>query len=77
MTGFIGSGANPLTAMTIGAIQDLGYVVDYASAEPLGFTPAGLRRLAVPARKLVELAPSGTILVTDTDGRIIGQRLRR
>jgi hypothetical protein len=77
MTGFIGSGANPLTAMTIGAMQDLGYVVDYATAEPLGFTPAGLRRLAAPARKLAELAPSGPILVTDPDGQIVGQRPRR
>lgn len=77
MTGFIGSGTNPLTAMTIGSMQDLGYVVDYGTAEPLGFTPAGLRQLAAPARQLVEQAPSGPILVADTDGRIVGRRPRR
>jgi hypothetical protein len=77
MTGFIGGGANPITAVTIGSMQDLGYVVDFTSAEPLGFTLAGLRRLPAPARKLVERAPSGSILITDIDGRIVGQRPRR
>jgi hypothetical protein len=76
MTGFIGSGANPLTAVTIGSMQDLGYVVDYSTAEPLGFALAGLRRLAAPGRKLVEQVPSGFIVVADLDGRVVGQRLR-
>ncbi len=76
MTGFIGSGANPLTAMTIGSIQDLGYTVDYSSAEPLGFTLAGLRRLPAPARKLVERMPAGFVVTTDMNGRIIRQRPR-
>jgi hypothetical protein len=76
MTGFIGSGANPLTAMTIGSMQDLGYTVDYSSAEPLGFTLAGLRRLPAPARKLVERMPAGFVVTTDMNGRIIRQRPR-
>lgn len=77
MTGFIGSGANPLTAMTIGSMQDLGYSVDYTTAEPLGFTLAGLRRLAAPARQLVERTAPGFIFVADDQGRIIGRRPRR
>ncbi len=77
MTGFLGDGPNPITAMTIGSLQDLGYLVDYTTQEPLGFTPAGLRRLPGPARKLVEWTPQGSILVADIDGRIVGQRPRR
>jgi hypothetical protein len=34
MTGFINSGANPLSATTIGSLQDLGYVVDVSKADP-------------------------------------------
>lgn len=77
MTGYIGSGANPLTAMTIASLQDLGYAVDYATAEPLGFTLAGLRRLAPPARKLTEVRLSSPIIVSDDSGRVIEMRPRR
>ena len=33
MTGFIALGASPLSIMTIGSMQDLGYAVDGAAAE--------------------------------------------
>lgn len=34
MTGYINSGQNYFSAITIGAIEDLGYQVDYSAAEP-------------------------------------------
>lgn len=34
MTGYLDSGENYLSAITIGAMEDLGYVVDYSVAEP-------------------------------------------
>ncbi len=33
MTGFLDVGANPISRMTIGAFEDLGYSVDYAAAD--------------------------------------------
>ena len=34
MTGFVSAGSNPLSAITIGSLEDLGYQVDYAAADP-------------------------------------------
>ena len=35
MTGFINSNAvNPLSAITLGAMEDMGYVVDFTAADP-------------------------------------------
>ena len=34
MTGFLDAGVNPVSRMTIGALEDLGYTVDYDRAEP-------------------------------------------
>ena len=34
MTGYLNSGANPLSRLTIGSLQDLGYTVNYAAADP-------------------------------------------
>ena len=39
MTGFINNGSNPLSAVSIGALADLGYGVDLAGADP--YTPPG------------------------------------
>ena len=34
MTGFVGAASNPLSRLTAGSLQDLGYVVDMNAAEP-------------------------------------------
>ncbi|MBR9990729.1 MAG: hypothetical protein KFH98_13295 [Gemmatimonadetes bacterium] len=34
MTGFISSGNNPLSTVTIGSLADIGYTVDYGAADP-------------------------------------------
>src|SRR6185503_13313563 len=38
MTGFLNSGTNPLSVVTIGSLQDLGYSVNMAAADPLSLT---------------------------------------
>lgn len=43
MTGFLNSGFNPLSRVTIGGIQDLGYQVNYGAADAYSL-PAGLRQ---------------------------------
>jgi hypothetical protein len=42
MTGFISAGNNPLSAVTIGSLADIGYTVDYGAADPYTVPPAGL-----------------------------------
>ncbi|MEO2003177.1 MAG: proprotein convertase P-domain-containing protein [Candidatus Poribacteria bacterium] len=34
MTGFLGTGVNPVSRMTIASLQDVGYVVDYDAVDP-------------------------------------------
>jgi hypothetical protein len=34
MTGFLNSGSNPLSAITVGSLADLGYQVNFAAADP-------------------------------------------
>jgi hypothetical protein len=34
MTGFIGGGSNPLSRLTVAALQDMGYTVNFDAAEP-------------------------------------------
>jgi hypothetical protein len=44
MSGFIGAANNPLSALTVASLKDLGYVVDLSAAEPYGLP--NLRALA-------------------------------
>lgn len=43
MTGFINSGTNPLSVMTIRSLEDLGYTVDPAAADPYSIPGGSLR----------------------------------
>lgn len=54
MTGFVAGAGNPISRMTVGSLQDLGYVVDFAAAEPY----------TLP--NLVELAAKGVLLAADS-----------
>lgn len=77
MTGFLDLGGDPLTGMTIGSMRDLGYQVDYASAEPLGLA-LNLARTRVPrGAALRERSLQSPILVMDAGGRVTGRRQRR
>lgn len=42
MTGFIDAGANPISRVTVGALEDTGYTVDYDHADPY-VLPTALR----------------------------------
>ena len=39
MTGFVSPGSNPLSAITIGSLQDIGYEVNFAAADPYTVPP--------------------------------------
>jgi hypothetical protein len=43
MTGFLNQGTNPLSKMTIQALQDLGYTVDPAAADPFTIPGGSIR----------------------------------
>ena len=52
MTGFLDTGANPISRLTIGAFEDLGYSVDYARADAYRLPSAtGLLTLRGPHAK--------------------------
>jgi hypothetical protein len=72
MTGFLTSGFNPLSAITVRSLQDLGYVVNVANADPFTLAPAiriaGQRR----GRQLVNDILSDPIRRITVDGRVVG-----
>jgi hypothetical protein len=52
MTGFIDDGANPLSAITVASLADIGYAVDLSGADRYTFDAA----LRIPGtRKVLEL----------------------
>jgi adhesin/invasin len=75
MTGYIGGVPNPLSVVTIGSLQDLGYVVNYGTADPFLLATA-LQRLAAPPRRLQETRLDSPIIVIGADGTIIMRRAR-
>ena len=44
MTGFVSPGSNPLSAITIGSLEDIGYQVDYSAADPYTVPPSQMAR---------------------------------
>jgi hypothetical protein len=38
MTGFLNAGSNPLSVLTVRSLEDLGYTVNAAAADPLQLT---------------------------------------
>jgi hypothetical protein len=53
MTGFVGAAGNPLSRMTVGSLEDVGYVVDMNAAEPYGLP------------NLMALAESGLLMAAN------------
>ncbi len=49
MTGFIDSGSNPLSAMSIASLADLGYQVSLSAAEPYNLPGSAFRSQSSPA----------------------------
>jgi len=57
MSGFIGGAANPLSRVTVGSLEDLGYVVDIGAAED--FSLPDLMALAEEGVLISHIAPIG------------------
>jgi hypothetical protein len=72
MTGFLNAGANPLSAITVASLGDLGYTVDASGADP--FTLSPVFRIAGPrrGREMVNDIISGPIRRIDANGRVVG-----
>jgi len=69
MTGFISAGSPaPLSAITVGAMQDMGYEVDLSKAD--SYTVSASVRTIGPLVQLREMLFPPPLLVTP-DGRIV------
>jgi hypothetical protein len=73
MTGFLNNGFNPLSAISVRSLQDMGYTVNVAGADPftLDLTPirmAGRQQ----GRQLVNDIISDPIRKITPDGRVVG-----
>jgi hypothetical protein len=77
MTGFIGAGANPLSAVTVQALDDQGYTVNPAAAD--GFSLGASLRLngiAGPVFTLHDDVARGPIYTVDAQGAVTGTVVR-
>ena len=71
MTGWINTGSNPLSRLTVGSLQDLGYTVSLAAADAFSITAPLLGGFGTPPlylgpdvpvdAPLFEVAPDGTV----------------
>jgi leishmanolysin/Big-like domain-containing protein len=73
MTGFLSVGFNPLSAITVRSLQDMGYTVSLTDADPFTLSPAirmaGQRR----GRQLINDIISDPIRRITADGRVVGE----
>ncbi|HET8762198.1 MAG TPA: leishmanolysin-related zinc metalloendopeptidase, partial [Gemmatimonadales bacterium] len=76
MTGYISNADNPLTRMTIGSLQDLGYTVSLTPSEPLVIPSSALAQLRTRPRRLIERTLPSPIVVLDQSGREVGRERR-
>ncbi|HTL05252.1 MAG TPA: Ig-like domain-containing protein [Gemmatimonadales bacterium] len=72
MTGFLNSGSNPLSAVTVDQFRDLGYVVNDALAESYSF-PSVIQAAGLPTVALVEGRLEGFITVINRQGKAVGR----
>lgn len=71
MTGYVSFVSNPLSSITIASLEDMGYVVSYATADPYTVNGTNLRVPGPPDEfKLEEAVPTWPILTVDAQGRI-------
>ena len=72
MTGYISLNSNPLSTITIASLQDMGYTVSYANADPYTVSPLNLRMgPGAGDVRLLEMKPTATIKRVDAAGRIL------
>jgi hypothetical protein len=72
MTGFLNAGPNPLSAVTIASLTDLGYTVDVNQADPFSLGPSLRRAGPRKGRHMVNDIISDPIRRIDLNGRIVG-----
>ena len=72
MTGFLNSGSNPLSAVTVQQFRDLGYVVDDATADNYNFV-GQIQAAGAAGLALVEGQLPGVITVINRKGRVVGR----
>ena len=72
MTGYISASGNPLSALTVGALRDLGYTVNASAANGYALpTDAVFSGVAPSAKRLEEQPYTGPILELDRGGRVV------
>ena len=78
MTGFIGPGANPLSAITLQALADMGYSVNLSAADPYTLDAALRLRgsIAGGAFQLHDDIARGPIYTLDERGAVVGKVVR-
>jgi hypothetical protein len=75
MTGFISGPGNPLSTITLGQFQDMGYAVSLAGADPYsGITAMSTR--SGPVVQLTNDIAHGTLYVVDVNGRVVATMKR-
>ena len=77
MTPFLGSGATPLSATTIGSLEDLGYEVSYETANAFTLPGAVALRADEPATSIMLGEPMQPRWKLDGAGRLTPYRPRR
>lgn len=77
MTGFLNRGSNPLSRISLGSLQDLGYTVNLSAADSYSLTAQ--LRYAFPfqddgsLRRMHNDVRRGEIDIIGTDGRVVGR----
>jgi len=72
MTGFLSDGFNPLSAVSVRSLQDLGYTVSVAGADPFTLAPALRIAGRKKGRQLLNDIISDPIRRITADGRVVG-----
>jgi subtilisin-like proprotein convertase family protein len=65
MTGFLNTGLNPISRLTIGALEDMGYEVDYAAADPYALPSSLMLAMMGVGAEHEDHGGHGIILVPD------------
>ena len=71
LTGFIDSGSNPLSVVTVGSLEDIGYVVDLSAADSFTLN-LSLRAGSSATRALGNDIRDGPIYRVAQSGRVLG-----
>ena len=73
MSPFVSGSVEPLSAITVQSLADLGYSVDVSQADPYRLPPRGSLTRRAPGRRihLENDIRSGPVRVVDTNGRVV------